>query len=102
MRITWSEPALRDLVAIHAALARDSEPFASRVLERLLEAPERAGPMPRLGRVVQEMGDELVREVLFQSYRIIYQAEAQGIVVLAVLHGGRAAERREPRRWELF
>ena len=102
MSIAWSEPALRDLAAIHKILARDSEPYASRVLDRLMAAVERARPMPRLGRVVQEVGDERIRELLFQTFRIIYQAEARGIVILALLHGGRAAERREPRRWEVF
>jgi len=101
MTIAWSEPALGDLAAIHAALARDSEPYASRVVDRLMGAVEPARPVPRLGRVVQEIGDERIRELLFQTFRIIYQAESQRIVILAVVHGGRAAERREPRRWEL-
>jgi plasmid stabilization system protein ParE len=98
MTIAWSEPALGDLAANHTTLARASEPYASRVVDRLMAAVERARPVPRLGRVVQEVGDERIRELLFQTFRIIYQADQKQIVILSVLHGGRAAERREPRR----
>jgi plasmid stabilization system protein ParE len=100
--IAWAEPALADLAAIHKSLARDSEAYASRVVERLMAAVERTPPVPRIGRVVQEVGDDRVRELLFQGFRIIYQTEANRIVVLSVLHGGRTSERREPRRWEFF
>jgi toxin ParE1/3/4 len=103
MSIAWSEPALDDLAAIHKTLARDSEPYASRLLDRLMEAVVAARTVPRIGRVVQEIGDERVRELLFQGFRIIYQAEAQRIMILTVVHGGRAAQqRREPRRWEVY
>jgi toxin ParE1/3/4 len=100
--IAWAEPALADLAAIHTSLARDSEPYASRVVDRLVSAVERTKPVPRVGRVVQEIGDERVRELLYQGFRIIYQAESNRIVILSVLHGAHAGERREPRRWEVF
>jgi plasmid stabilization system protein ParE len=102
MNIAWTEPALGDLAAIHQTLARDSKPYASRVVDRLMTAVERARPVPRLGRVVQEVGDERIRELLFQTFRIIYRADEGRIVILSVVHGGRAAERRERRRWEVF
>jgi plasmid stabilization system protein ParE len=101
MSIAWTEPALTDLEAIHSAIARDSEPFASRVLERLMDSLERAIPVPRLGRVVAELGDERVRELIFQTFRIVYRVDSGRLVVLSVLHGGRD-DRREPRRWEVY
>ena len=102
MSLAWAEPALADLAAIHKSLVRDSSAYASRVVERLMAAAERTRPVPRIGRVVQEVGDERVRELLFQGFRIIYQTETDRVVVLSVLHGGRATERREPRRWEFY
>lgn len=102
MSIAWTEPALADLTAIQKSLARDSQPYASRVADRLMDAVERTPPVPRIGRVVQEVGDERVRELLFHGFRIIYRVEARRIAVLAVIHGAPAGERREPRRWELY
>lgn len=99
--IAWSEPALADLDSIHEGLARDSEPFAARVVDRLVGAVERVVSVPRIGRVVAEIGDERIRELLYQTFRIVYRADPDQIVVLSVLHGGIASDRREPRRWEV-
>lgn len=100
--IAWAEPALGDLEAIRVAIGRDSEPFARRLLDRLVDAVERVVSVPRIGRVVAEVGDERIRELLFQTFRIVYRAEPNRITVLSVLHGGVAGERREPRRWEVL
>jgi plasmid stabilization system protein ParE len=100
--ITWSEPALEDMKALRGWIGRDSKPLADRVVERIFDAIEQVIPFPRIGRVVSEVGDESVRELLFRTFRIVYHAGADGIVVLGVLHGGRPSDRREPRRWEVY
>ena len=100
--IAWAEPALGDLEAIGTSLARDSEPFARQVMERLLQAVERVVSVPRIGRVVAEIGDERIRELLFKTFRIVYRAEPDRILVLSVLLGGNPGDRREPRRWEVL
>ncbi len=100
--ISWAEPALGDLEAIRVTLARDSEAFAKQVMDRLLAAVERVVSVPRIGRVVSEVGDERIRELLFRTFRIVYRAEPDRITVLSVLFGGTAGERREPRRWEVI
>ncbi|MEM7480055.1 MAG: type II toxin-antitoxin system RelE/ParE family toxin [Acidobacteriota bacterium] len=102
MSLAWAEPALGDLEAIQGTFGRDSEAFASRVLDKVIGAVERIVPVPRLGRVVAELEDERIRELVFHSFRIIYRVEAKQIVVLSVLQGGRTlGDRREPRRWEI-
>ena len=100
--ITWTQPALDDVKALRSWIGRDSKPMADRIVERIFDAVEQAIPFPRIGRLVTEVEDETVRELLFRTFRIVYQTAADGIVVLGVLHGGRTAERREPRRWEVY
>jgi toxin ParE1/3/4 len=41
------------------------------------------------GRVVPELGDDLVRELFVKSYRLIYEIRADKVVILAFLHGAR-------------
>jgi len=41
---------------------------------------------PRLGRMLPEFGSEALREIIFQSYRIVYSVVTDTIFVLAVLH----------------
>lgn len=100
--IAWTEPALDDLKAVRSWIGRDSQPLADRVVERIVDAVEQAIPFPRIGREVGEVDDPFVRELLFRTFRIVYRTEADRIVVLSVLHGGRTTERREPRRWEVY
>lgn len=102
MSVSWTEPALADLAALRTWVARDSEPLADRILAKIMGSLDQAIAFPRIGRVVAERGDESVRELLFRTFRIVYKAVPEGIAVLAVLHGGRTNERREPRRWEIY
>lgn len=102
LELAWSESALDDLEALQAWIGRDAPPLADRVSDRVFETVERALSFPRIGRTLGELADESVREFLFRTLRIVYSVEEGRIVVLAILHGGRASERREPRRWEVY
>lgn len=101
-RIEWTEPALGDVKALRGLLKRDSEPLADQVTHKIFDAVEQATAFPRIGREVAEVDDDAVREFLYRTFRIVYRAERERIVVLGVLHGGRPTERREPRRWEVY
>jgi toxin ParE1/3/4 len=102
VELAWTESALGDVAALRAWIGRDVPPLADRVTDKIFETVERALSFPRIGRTVGEVDDESVREFLFRTLRIVYRVEQGRIVVLAVLHGGRASERREPRRWEVY
>ena len=101
MRLDWSEPATRDLQDIHDYISRDSEYYASRFVERLLEAAERLTEFPRLGRVVPVVRSTDIRELLFSSYRIVYHVERDRVQIIAVVHGARDWSRKEPKPWEV-
>ena len=100
--IEWSEPAVSDLVAVRDYIARDSQQYADRFVEKIFDSVEKLQQFPELGRRVRETNDELVREVIHQNYRIIYRAEPERVLVLAVLHGGRNLEQVDPKPWETF
>lgn len=83
----WADQAKADLKAIHDYIARDSTHYAKKVTQELVEKTDALAELPRLGRVVPELGDENVREIPAYSYRILYEIEAgDDIVVLAVIH----------------
>jgi plasmid stabilization system protein ParE len=68
-RIIWSPQAIEDLEAIQAYVARDSPRSARLLVERLIAAVERLEANPLSGRVVPELGDEALREVIRGNYR---------------------------------
>jgi plasmid stabilization system protein ParE len=102
LELAWTESALGDVEALRRWIGRDMPPLADRVTDRIFETVERALSFPRIGRTLGELTDESVREFLFRTLRIVYRVEEERVVVLAILHGGRASERREPRRWEVY
>ena len=102
MKIEWSEPAVSDVAGIHDYIARDSEQYANRFVQRIFDSVEKLQQFPELGRRVRETDDELVREVIHQNYRIIYRVEPARLLVLAVVHGGRDLGQAEPKPWETF
>jgi toxin ParE1/3/4 len=70
-RIVWSPLAVEDVEAIRAYVARDSPRSADLLVERVVGAVERLEVSPLSGRVVPEVGDDALREVIHGNYRIV-------------------------------
>jgi addiction module RelE/StbE family toxin len=88
-RVTWALQALDDVESIRKYVARDSEEYAALLVARFVHAIERLGEFPESGRVVPEVSDETLREVITGSYRIVYRVLDEEVVIVAVHHGAR-------------
>jgi toxin ParE1/3/4 len=88
-RVVWSPRALADVEAIASYIASDSPFYAGSVVRRIIELTRTLEKFPRAGRKVPEFDDELLRELIAYSYRIIYRVESAEVVVAAVIHGKR-------------
>lgn len=86
-RLRWSERALDDLDAILAHIARDAPRNASAVHDRIVARLESLADQPGQGRRVPEFG--AFREVIVQSWRIIYSVSDTEVLILAVVHSAR-------------
>ncbi|MBM4083261.1 MAG: type II toxin-antitoxin system RelE/ParE family toxin, partial [Planctomycetes bacterium] len=95
MRIKWSEPALVDLEEIRDYIAKDSEYYATRLVEKIIQAVEALERFPAMGRVVPEAQDQSIRELLVANYRVMYRIETERVLVLAAMHGARDMTRIE-------
>lgn len=101
MRIDWSQRSIADLQALHDYIAHDSRLYAERFVAKLVRATEPLADYPELGRRVPEEPDQPnVRELVVQSYRIIYRVEAERILIATVVHGSRDLERLEEKPWQ--
>lgn len=69
VRIWWSAAAVQDLQEIHDYIARNSPRYAAVVAARLVAAVDDVRDFPESGRVVPELGDPAVREVIHGAYR---------------------------------
>ncbi|MCG8448297.1 MAG: type II toxin-antitoxin system RelE/ParE family toxin [Pirellulales bacterium] len=93
MKVVWSENAIAHLTDIFEYIARDSERYASRMVDRITSRSKQIGFAPESGQVVQEFEHPQVREVIEGPYRVIYRVESDHIVVLSVIHGARELPR---------
>jgi len=101
MKIEWTEPSLLDLESIRDYIRRDSEYYASRFVEKVIEAVETLKKFPKIGRHVPESEDENIRELLLHNYRIIYRVETGRILVLTVIHGSRDLSQTGTKPWDV-
>ena len=85
MNVDFSPEALADLDAIYEYIARDKPRIALAWTEKLIDAAEKAVAYPLAGRVVPEIGDAKIREVLFRNYRIVYRVEAKRLLVITIV-----------------
>jgi len=87
--LRWSAEAVQDLEEIHGYISRHSPRYATVVVGRIVDAVERAGEFPHSGRVVPELGDPAVREIVHGVYRIVYEVRPEAIEVLTVFRASR-------------
>lgn len=89
MRLIWSPQAVEDVEAIRSYVARDSEHYASLLVERIVAAVDRLEAFPLSGRVVPEVGDESLREIVYRNYRIVYRVKPEAVEIITVFHAAR-------------
>lgn len=89
IRVRGTLQALEDVESIRQYVARDSGEYATLLVMRIVQAVERLTGFPASGRVVPEVADETLREVISGSYRIVYRLLDDEVVIVAVHHGAR-------------
>jgi len=88
-RLIWTLQAVEDMEAICNFIARDSPRYAQLFAQRVFSAAERLSLFPSSGRVVPEILQDDIREVLLGNYRVIYRIKREEVQVLAVYHSAR-------------
>jgi toxin ParE1/3/4 len=94
-QVRWTPQAADDLDAIAEFITEDSPYFADLFVMDVLQAAERLADFPELGRVVPEIGDRIIRELILGNYRVIYRLGSEAVEVLTVHHGARLLDPRK-------
>jgi addiction module RelE/StbE family toxin len=100
-KIEWTRSALSDARNLRDNIARNSEAYADRFVQKIIEAVEKAAAFPLIGRRVPEANNDTIREILYRRYRIVYRVETDRILVLMVIHGARDLAQVELEPWEI-
>lgn len=87
--LRWTEQALDDIDAISAFIAKDSLTYAKVFVGKVFSIANQLITFPQSGRVVPELEDPRIRELIFGNYRIIYRLQKTEMEILTVYHGAR-------------
>jgi plasmid stabilization system protein ParE len=89
MKLAWSPLAIQRVAEAASYIAQDSPLAADRWVDGLFKAVERLADFPESGRVVPEIAEPALRELLYHNYRVIYRFTGDEVRVLTVRHGRR-------------
>ncbi len=90
MRLTWSREASENLIEIEIFIARDSLDRAARFVDALIDHAETIlADNPRSGRVVPEISNSDIEELIYRGYRIVYRFKGEVLEILTVFEGHR-------------
>jgi toxin ParE1/3/4 len=73
VEISWTKQAIKDIDNIAEFIAKDSECYAQIQVQRFFANVKVLERFPKTGKIVPEKQDQLIREILVGSYRVIYK-----------------------------
>jgi toxin ParE1/3/4 len=84
--IKWTDQSLNDIENIAEFIAKDSEYYASVQVNRFFEETEILHQFPYSGRIVPEINNKDVREIISGNYRIIYKIVSSDRIDILTVH----------------
>ena len=89
MKVIWTKEALERLSEIEEFISQDSPQRAEKFINFLIERGESISENPEIGRVVPEISNPRIRELIAKKYRIVYRIKNNKIEILTVFEGHR-------------
>jgi toxin ParE1/3/4 len=87
--VVWTAQAIEQFEDACRFIARGSPRFSAIFAARVTRNVDRLEEFPRSGRMVPEVGRPSVREIIVQSYRVIYRLSDDRVQILFIHHGAR-------------
>ena len=88
MKVTWTEQAWERLLEIERFVARD-DPGAAGLVDKLIDRGDALAEHPERGRRLRELPESGLRELIVDSYRLVYRRTPKAVEVLTVFEGHR-------------
>jgi len=85
-RLVWTIQSADDLQNIFEYISKDSIKYARIQVIRIRDRGNILKKNPHAGRIVPEIGDENLRELIAGSYRIIYRINSDNLIEIITIH----------------
>lgn len=88
MKLIWTQEAIERLFEIEDFIYAHSPGRAREFVDEIIEQAEMILPdTPYAGRMVPEIKNAGIRELIFKKYRIVYRVNEKNIEILTVFEG---------------
>ncbi len=85
--VVWTQEALNRLAEIQDFIAKDNKTRAEEFVNLLIKKGDSIFENSARGRIVPEISNPKIRELLVKSYRIVYGIQENTIEILTVFEG---------------
>jgi len=89
MKIIWTREALENIIEIENYISEDNPNKAVEFTDTLINQCDYLIDNPDMGRIVPELSDPNIRELIHKNYRIVYRHIDEEIQILTVFEGHR-------------
>ena len=88
-QIEWSKTSNYDILQIYSYIYQDSVYYAVKTINGIAKSTDNLEMFPYMGRKVPEYDLTKLRELIYKSYRIMYEVQSNKIVILRIWHSAR-------------
>lgn len=89
VKLNWLKIASEDLTQIYNYIYQDSIYYSMKTINEIVDLIKHLEFSPYMGRKVPEYDLREVRELIYKSYRIIYEVRSNKILILRIWHSAR-------------
>lgn len=89
VKIEWSKISDYDILQIYSYIYQDSVYYAVKTINEIVKSTENLEMFPYMGRKVPECNLTHFRELIYKSYRIIYEVQYNKIIIHRIWHSAR-------------
>jgi plasmid stabilization system protein ParE len=94
VKIVWTGLSILDLKQIFDYISENSIRYASITINKIYKKVQVIVYSPTSGKIVPELGDKLIRELIEGNYRIIYRIkDNKQVDILRVYHSAKLLKR---------
>ncbi|MBK8807444.1 MAG: type II toxin-antitoxin system RelE/ParE family toxin [Bacteroidales bacterium] len=86
VKIVWTDLSVFELKEIYDYISYDSKRYAKNQVERIKQKTLILKNMPEIGRIVPELDNVEIRELIEGNYRIIYRIKTTDLVEILTVH----------------
>jgi len=95
VEVRWTPQSIEDIENIAEYISKDSMKYAFIQVQDFFEAAEILENFPKSGRIVPELANKDIRELIVGFYRVIYRIKNEQLVeILTVYHSRRLLKKR--------